>query len=226
MIASSKEGQIRRSLEKSISEVLSCLAGVQRDDTGYGWATGDMIANATGMSSDDINDAVSLLVQSGHARWLAGIGSLPWRFVLVAMTPQGRAMYEKAKSGSAVTKNQGSVTVNINAENFSGIAAGSVSGQTSIVAHQNKIAFEPNVVRHAIEEVNKYKADLGLTSQDSEALDREIEAVDAELRAEIPNQSKVRKAIASMRSIIEGGVKDGIKTVIATGVIHLLAGLI
>jgi hypothetical protein len=212
-------------LEKSIDGVLSCLAGVQRDDTGYGWATGDMISNSTGLSSDDINDAVTLLVQSGHARWLAGIGSHPWRFVLVAMTPQGRAMYEKAKSGSAITKNQGSVTVNINAENFSGIAAGSVSGQTSIVSHQNKIAFDPNVVRHAIEEVKKYKVDLGLTSQDSEALDREIEAVDAELLAETPNQSKVRKAIASMRGIIEGGVQDGIKTVIATGVIHLLAGL-
>jgi hypothetical protein len=187
---------------------------------------GDPIAEATGLPAGDINDAVTLLVESGAAKWLPGTGSHPWQFALVAITPRGRALLQNATTSSPAASNQAPVTVNIQAENFSGIAAGAVAGQTTIVSHQSSAAFDPRSVRHAVAELKKYKAELGLAPANAELLDREIEVVDAELAAATPDQSKVRAALKSIKELIEGGVKDGLKTVVAAGIIHLLSGLL
>ena len=213
-------------LEQTIQQVLEFLSGVPRDDSGFGWTMGDPIAEATGLPAGDINDAVTLLVESGTAKWLPGMGSHPWQFILVAITPRGRALLQNAKTSSPAASNQAPVTVNIQAENFSGIAAGAVAGQTTIVSHQSSAAFDARSVRQAVAELKKYKAELGLAPANAESLDREIEVVDAELAAATPDQSKVRAALKSIKELIEGGVKDGLKTVVAAGIIHLLSGLL
>jgi hypothetical protein len=213
-------------LEQSIQQVLDYLANVPRDESGDGWTMGEPIANGTGLTAADINDAVSLLAESGYARWLQALGTHPWRFTLVAITPQGRALQQKSHTDTPVAQNQAPVTVNIHAQNFSGVAAGAVSGQTSVVSHQNSAVFDTVAIRNAIDEIKKYKGDLGLASPSAQSLDDEIQVVDTELAASLPNQSKVRNALKSIKGIIEGGVKDGIKSVIAAGIIHVLAGLI
>jgi hypothetical protein len=213
-------------LEQSLHLVLKYLADVPRDDSGYGWTMGQPIANATGLSPADINDAATLLVESGHAKWMQALDSLPWRFTLLAIAPRGRAMYEKAKSGLTTTRPQAPVTVNITAENFSGVAAANVSGQTTVLSHQNSAKFDAKKIRDVIDEVRKYKDALGLAPQDTESLEREIRAVDAELVAESPDESRVMRSIRSIKGIVEAGVSGGITSVVATGVIHLLTKLI
>ena len=213
-------------LEQTVQQVLEFLSGVPRDDTGFGWSMGKPIAEATGLPPPDINDAVTLLVQSGAARWLQGLGSHPWHFTFVAITARGRALLQKAKTPSPASNHQAPVTVNINAGNFSGIAAGAVAGQTTIVSHQSSASFDAQSIRHALEELKRYKGEIGLAASEAELLDREIAIVDAELAVAAPNQSKIRAALKSMKELIEGGVKDGLKTVVASGIIHLLSGLL
>jgi hypothetical protein len=213
-------------LEQSLHLVLKYLAEVPRDDSGYGWTMGQPIANATGLSPTDINDAAALLVESGHAKWMQALDSLPWHFTLLAIAPRGRAMYEKAKSGLKMTSPEAPVTVNITAENFSGVAAANVSGQTTVVSHQNSVKFDARKIRDVFDEVRKYKDSLGLTPRDAESLEREIRVVDAELAAESPDESRVKQAIRSIKGIVEAGVGGGITSVVATGVIHLLTKLI
>jgi hypothetical protein len=213
-------------LEESMEQVLRYLADVPRDKSGFGWTDGDQVASGTGLDPADINDAVSLLVDSGNARWLQALGSHPWRFKLVAITPRGRAVYQRGRSTPRAASAQAPVTINIRTDNFSGVAAGAVSGQTTVVSHQNSVAFDPKAVRSALDEVKKYRGDLGLATQDAQALDREIEVVDVELAARAPDQSRVRWALKSIKEIVEGGVKEGAKTVIARGIVSLLAAVI
>lgn len=213
------------SVEENIRKVLAFLTAVSRDEAGYAWTTGEPIAEATGLSPADINDAVRMLVESGQAKWLQALGSHPWQFTLVAVTPQGRMTYENATVPSK-TEAQPAVMVNIRAENFSGIAAGSVSGQQTIISHQSSTAFDPKGIRHAINELKKYKGDLGLNESDTASVDSEIEAVDAELATSSPDQSKIKRALESISKTVQSGVKEGIKSVVATGIIHLLTGLL
>src|SRR5258708_4920172 len=90
--------QMSDSIEENLQTVMGMLAAVDRDDSGYGWAVGDAIAERTGLAPGDINDAVTLLVESGAAKWLQALESHTWRFTLVALTPRGRALLQKAKS--------------------------------------------------------------------------------------------------------------------------------
>jgi hypothetical protein len=64
-------------LEQSIQQVLDFLSVLPRDDSGFAWTMGDPIAAATGLPAAEINEAVTLLVQSGArsvsevVRWFA-----------------------------------------------------------------------------------------------------------------------------------------------------------
>jgi hypothetical protein len=57
------------------------------------------------------------------------------------------------------------------------------------------------------------------------SVDREIEVIDAQLATQAPDRSKIKAALQSVKRIVEGSVKAGLQTAVATGIIHL-AGVV
>ncbi len=57
--------------------------------------TGEQLAERTQLRPDEINDAVVLLVQRGHAACDYSEGRRPYAFTAVALTPEGRAAFEQ-----------------------------------------------------------------------------------------------------------------------------------
>jgi hypothetical protein len=66
---------------------------------------------------------------------------------------------------------------------------------------------------------------LALAAGDELSVDREIEVIDAQLATQAPDRSKIKAALQSVKRIVEGSVKAGLQTAVATGIIHL-AGVV
>jgi len=214
-------------LDQSVQKLLDFLAKAPRDESGYGWTTGDEIRNATGLEPADINDAVTLLAGSQCAKWLQGSGSHPWQFVAVALTAKGRALKQRTLKASptAPAPSQSPITVNVRGD-FSGLVAGAVSGPTTIIGSQTSVTLDRAAVSDAIDQIKKHRGDLLLGPMDAESLDREIQAVEGELKVESPRRSIVKTALTSIAEVVKGGAKSAATSVIANGIIHLLKDLI
>jgi len=75
---------------------LNYLAGLKRNETGAAYATGQMIQEATGLSVDEINDAVVIAENRGFV-YVHPYHNLPYRFGQVKITPEGRLFWEENK---------------------------------------------------------------------------------------------------------------------------------
>src|SRR6476469_7972886 len=73
-------------IEMDAREVLSLLAAAPRDE----FVPGPTVAAETGLPPDRVNDAVALLVDSGHAEWVQTMGTAPFDFHDVTITSRGR----------------------------------------------------------------------------------------------------------------------------------------
>ncbi|MDQ7781117.1 MAG: hypothetical protein RDV41_15585 [Planctomycetota bacterium] len=83
-------------MEQNAYVILGHLAKVPRNQM----AKGADISTATGLSPDDVNDAVRLLVDAGHAEWLQYLGTKPFVFGEVAITSRGRYELEKIEDSA------------------------------------------------------------------------------------------------------------------------------
>jgi hypothetical protein len=83
------QSNVRQEHAASIQQV---LAEQTRD--GPEWA-GEVLAERTGLRPDEINEAVELMVQRGHAACDYSEGRRPYAFTTVRLTPEGRAHYEQ-----------------------------------------------------------------------------------------------------------------------------------
>lgn len=84
-----------KSIQENAANILESLATFQRDSFGRAEITGDQLAGRTNLSAVEINDAVSLLVGSNYAEWVQTIGTAPYRFHTISITPLGRYEYER-----------------------------------------------------------------------------------------------------------------------------------
>jgi hypothetical protein len=76
-----------KSLQGMATDVLHVLAKLSRDEIGRSEADWKTIAKMTRLSPAEVNDAVSLLVHSGYAEWRKYIGTSPFIFGAVGITP-------------------------------------------------------------------------------------------------------------------------------------------
>ncbi len=65
---------------------------------GHQAVTGEQLAARTQLRPDEINEAVELLVQRGHATCDYSEGRRPYGFSTATLTPEGRAVVEQAPS--------------------------------------------------------------------------------------------------------------------------------
>lgn len=57
--------------------------------------SGQDLITATGLEPHQINDAVTILVENGYAEWMRFLGTAPFDFGYVSITPRGRVEYER-----------------------------------------------------------------------------------------------------------------------------------
>lgn len=92
-----------RSVEQNAALILSTLAAMPRADAGRTQASGKELEENTGLTPGEINDAVTILVEGGLAEWHRHLGTHPYEFGSVGITPRGRHEYERM-SASTVTE--------------------------------------------------------------------------------------------------------------------------
>lgn len=85
------------SLEDNMGIILSSLYEEPRDSRGFAQTDGNALQKMTDLAPDEINDAVSLLVEYDYAKWLQHSGTAPFDFGHVEITPVGRLEIERAK---------------------------------------------------------------------------------------------------------------------------------
>ena len=58
---------------------------------------GPTIAGGTGLEPREINDAVTILVENNYIEWQRFLGTAPWAFGYVEITPRGRYEFERGR---------------------------------------------------------------------------------------------------------------------------------
>lgn len=84
------------SIEENASRIMGYLASLPREEGNPSSSTGAEISNSTDLSPDDTNDAVAILYETGFVDWLKTLGTAPYDFHEVSLTPRGRLEYERA----------------------------------------------------------------------------------------------------------------------------------
>lgn len=84
-----------KSIQENAAIILESLATFPRDSFGRAEVSGDQLAGRTNLTAYEINDAVSLLVNSGYAEWIQTLGTAPYEFHSVSITPLGRYEFER-----------------------------------------------------------------------------------------------------------------------------------
>ncbi len=84
-------------LEQAAIKILSLLARRPRDN----WMTGEEVSIETGLSPEDVNDAVTLLSESGNVEWIRTLGTAPYAFRDLRLTARGRYEFERSAEPEA-----------------------------------------------------------------------------------------------------------------------------
>ena len=79
-----------QSIEENAQIILKTLAERPSAGVGAEEVPGEDLAAITGLSPDRINDAVAILVDAGFVEWLQELGTAPYLFSVVWITPRGR----------------------------------------------------------------------------------------------------------------------------------------
>ncbi|MCK4787082.1 MAG: hypothetical protein KAV87_25210, partial [Desulfobacteraceae bacterium] len=58
---------------------------------------GEKVQELTGLTPQEINDSVSILIDAAYVEWLQELGTHPFDFACVWITPRGKLEYERAK---------------------------------------------------------------------------------------------------------------------------------
>lgn len=87
-----------QSLQEIATNVLLLLAKMRSTADGRGEVDGPTLADITRLSPGDLNDAVSLLQRAGFVEWRKYLGTGPYEFGHVWITPVGRYEAERVSS--------------------------------------------------------------------------------------------------------------------------------
>jgi len=88
---------VSRPLEEIQGIVLRDLGDRPRDIVGNAWVSGQELGQRTGLTPAEINDAVSLLRQSGYVNVQTALGTAPFTFRSVNITAAGRYELERTR---------------------------------------------------------------------------------------------------------------------------------
>lgn len=84
-------------IDRDAATILKVLAEAQRGEH----VDRNEVARLSELPPDRVNDAVALLVDSGYAEWIQTLGTAPYDFNAVSITPRGRYEYQRIASAAA-----------------------------------------------------------------------------------------------------------------------------
>jgi hypothetical protein len=85
-------------LQETATKLLVLLDKMRETRPDHPEAEGAVLQEITGLSPHDINDAIALLERSGYVEWRQYLGTAPYSFGHVWITPVGRYEAERASS--------------------------------------------------------------------------------------------------------------------------------
>jgi hypothetical protein len=83
------------SIHQDTYTILRALAQLPRSEGQEPSSSGPELTGSTGLPANQINDAVTVLVDSGLAEWLKTLGTGPYNFRDVWITPRGRYEFQR-----------------------------------------------------------------------------------------------------------------------------------
>jgi len=86
-----------KTVEENAAIVLEALYKEFPKTEGRFEIDGGRVQELTGLSPEEINDAVSILIDAGYVEWFQYLGTAPFDFGHVWITPRGKLEYERAK---------------------------------------------------------------------------------------------------------------------------------
>jgi hypothetical protein len=86
-----------KTVEENASIVLEAIYKGSPKTKGQVGLSGKLVPELTGLAPEEINDAVSILIDTGYAKWLQYLGTAPFDFGHVWITPRGKLEHEQAK---------------------------------------------------------------------------------------------------------------------------------
>jgi len=95
-----------KTIEENAPVILSTLVNQEPDKMGHHLLSAKGLQEATKLSPAEINDAVSILEDSGYVETLKALGSAPFLFVVVTLTSRGKYEYERLSKETKETKVQ------------------------------------------------------------------------------------------------------------------------
>lgn len=84
-------------IANNASVLLGILAEQPRPEGGNAEFSGRDLAEVSNLSPNEINDSITVLVESGLVEWLQTLGTGPYDFNVVWITARGRYEYERTK---------------------------------------------------------------------------------------------------------------------------------
>jgi DNA-binding MarR family transcriptional regulator len=96
------ENQQMSSIIENANRVLEALSRMERPNDRDQYTEASELAGLTELTPSDLNDAVTLLEESGLIEWIRYLGTAPYKFAQVMITPRGRYEIEKAKLTASV----------------------------------------------------------------------------------------------------------------------------
>lgn len=85
-------------IQNNASIVLRVLAEQPRQEGVNAEVSGPELAETTGLSPNEINDAITVLREAGLVEWLQTLGTGPYDFNVVWVTPRGRYEFERTQN--------------------------------------------------------------------------------------------------------------------------------
>jgi hypothetical protein len=92
-------------IDQDAITLLQALASEPRDS----YTSGADLTKTTSLDPGRINDAMSILVDSGLAEWLQVMGTAPYRFGEATITTRGRYELQRATEAAQISKGAGSI---------------------------------------------------------------------------------------------------------------------
>jgi len=86
-----------KTVEENAAIVLEALYHESPKTKGEFEIDGKRVQELTELTAQEINDAVSILIDAGYVEWLQYMGTSPFDFGSVWITPRGKLEYERAK---------------------------------------------------------------------------------------------------------------------------------
>jgi hypothetical protein len=84
-----------KTLHEIATNLLLLLAKIRKSSEGRGEVDGKTLAEITGLPPTDVNDAITILQRAGYVEWRQYLGTAPYIFGSVWITPVGRYEAER-----------------------------------------------------------------------------------------------------------------------------------